>query len=522
MPKTMHDIKGKSKPPLNRVFFLKLNRQRRTRSGAHILRPYFNFSKYYNPSIRVLFPKLFFLCALILIAVGIFSMSLHTFIVRASVSNLYATTCLGGWENTHLATGAPDVLETDDISTFTDSNSARLNANTHAQIYCGGFTGDILENTIPKKILVKFSWAVKYPELENEGIPVVETESVINIEESSPIEALPPTSEQVEPAPELPVSFFDSRTIYHILRSISAFFALTAYAEEVSVGEQNESAIIIDASATTTETTTGTIQDETTTPTEDTIQDETTTPTEDTIVTMTPDISSGLVEAMYTLDGVLWKSLGFVDKYEFTYTQFEIPIEEASQWANISKIQIGIRSMSLLDSIDPAIYLDSVWLEVEYKNLLEDPFPPPGSLEGDIIISTTPFENMTAVLVSRESKSILQGPRNELWLSSVSPYSDNPFMTEWRFVAEDKILSDNPRIIFSEDGLFWAGENDENVWRFNPLSGSYESVSRIPGESTELPFDDLSGEPHKLQASPQGDLEILEIIETHDKPIATE
>ena len=455
----------------------------------------------------------------LLVAIGVIIIALiaflHTFVARANIYNLYATTCLGGWENTHLATGMPEAFLTDGVPIFIDNNSARLSAETLARIYCGGFTGDILENTIPQKIRVRLSLAIKYPDLSHlitpdpdidinkepatetpisDTVPATNIENIENITEevilpietetivpqetivlqesvspSNPFDVMPHTPETDMPEAQSlpPATITDSPQVEQVEQVETAI--------ESSLLKQNEASV--------------------------------------------PEDSYGLLEVMYTLDGTEWKSLGFIKAGDPHNKYFEIPIEKASRWEDISKIQIGIHNTPILDSLVPTIYLDAVWLEVEYQNLLEDPFPPPGSLEGDIIISTTPFENMAAVLVSRESKSILQGPRHELWISSVSPYSDNPFMTEWRFVAEDAILSDNPRIIFSEDGLFWSGENDENVWRFNPLSGSYESVSRIPGESTELPFDDLSGEPHKLQASPQGD---LEIIETHDKPIATE
>lgn len=37
--------------------------------------------------------------------------SFYPFTARANVYHLYASACLGGWENTHLAAGAPEALE---------------------------------------------------------------------------------------------------------------------------------------------------------------------------------------------------------------------------------------------------------------------------------------------------------------------------------------------------------------------------------------------------------------------------
>lgn len=348
--------------------------------------------------------------SLLWIVVGIIviliSVPFYAFVARANVYNLYAKTCLGGWGNTHLAAGPPEASEQSGVQVFTESNSARLNADVHAQIYCGGFTGDILKSTVPKKILVKFSWAVEYPDLRSLETPDINTESATStegvvqgantesvsdqddslpeesiVEEESlpqeespgtpetsetappestetttveeaplteePTEETTPTLEQTsdpaepasEPTPELsseePVSFFN-------------FLVPTAHAQEIKDEE---------------------LGNVSTTPIDD-MESEITTTTE--AVSIAPNVSYGLVEVIYTLDGVEWKSLGFVEKDEFAGKQFEIPIEEASEWEDISKIQIGVQSVPVLDGIAPIIYLDSVWIETEYEYLQGD------------------------------------------------------------------------------------------------------------------------------------------------------
>jgi hypothetical protein len=61
-----------------------------------------------------------------------------------------------------------------------------------------------------------------------------------------------------------------------------------------------------------------------------------------------------------------------VEKDEFGSKHFEIPIEEASEWEEISKIQIGIQSVPVIDDIAPIIYIDSVWIETEYEYTNQD------------------------------------------------------------------------------------------------------------------------------------------------------
>ena len=485
------------------------------------------------------------------IAIGIIIIALvasfYPFAARANVYHLYASACLGGWENTHLATGLPQTSKNGETPALTSDNSARLNAGTLARIYCGGFTGDILADTIPTRILARFSWAMEYPGLQIEEPPTPQAEPSIDEDLMQEVNTLlegmileppppPPPQEhqaaqdvyetvvqepkpQIEEQTESPVTpeTFESASNIPAPQTESDTPALNPF-EAIP---RNEEQVIE-----TIETQNESLENELSTETPATISTEEV-PTITSTEAPTNEIAYGLLEVTYTLDGVEWKRLGFVRANEFHNKYFEIPIEEASDWKDISKIQISVQGVPTLDSIAPTIYLDAIWLEVEYQKstedkLGEDPLPPPGSLEGDVIVSRTLHERMTAVLVSRKSGPLPGDTKNELWIASASPDADIPFMTEWRFVTEDAILSDNPRITFSDGNLFWVGKNDENAWRFNPSSGGYESISANPGESIELLFDDRSGEPHKLQVNIEGVLQILEIIEVSDEQIIAE
>lgn len=334
---------------------------------------------------RVVSPRIFFICTATIVIASVLSISFYAFVARASVYNLYASTCLGGWENTHLASGDPEGTEVGEAPVFTEVNSARLDGSVHAQIYCGGFSGDILENTVPKKILVRFSWAVEYPkldsaalqikdattttdsieQLENEDIDVtdisnppdgessvepeaVEPEAMGSGEPQTPATIEPTTESETETAPVTEESVLQLQetapepssepTPQEPAASILNFFATAAYAQE-----------IVGTASTTIDST---------------FETATTTPD---IATSTPASAYGLVEVLYTLDGVEWRSLGFVEKDEFGNKHFEIPIEEASDWEDISKIQIGIQSVPVVDGVAPIIYLDSVWIETEYE-----------------------------------------------------------------------------------------------------------------------------------------------------------
>lgn len=73
---------------------------------------------------------------------------------RANTSFLYPSVCLGGWENTYLAEGAPDTLTE---APFTRLNGAMLRPDALAQIYCGRFSGEILPDTIPRSVTIRLA-----------------------------------------------------------------------------------------------------------------------------------------------------------------------------------------------------------------------------------------------------------------------------------------------------------------------------------------------------------------------------
>ena len=295
--------------------------------------------------------------------------SFYAFTAQANVYHLYASACLGGWENTHLATGLPQASKNGEAPVLAGDNSARLNAGTLARIYCGGFTGDILADTIPTKILARFSWAIEYPRLQIEEPPTPQAVPPINedlmqevnalLEEmvsetsiSSPPQEYPTTQDVYESAVQEPKPQIEDPA-----PAPNPFEAIPRNEEQVQVTEE-------------TETQNESLQNELTPETPTTISAE---EVSTIISTDAPanEIPYGLLEVTYTLDGVEWKRLGFVRANEFHNKYFEIPIEEASDWKDISKIQISVQGVPTLDSLAPTIYLDAIWLEVEYEKPME-------------------------------------------------------------------------------------------------------------------------------------------------------
>ncbi len=76
---------------------------------------------------------------------------------KADIVTFYPETCLGGWSNPRNAEREPESTSNADPSQFDDKNSAILDKNTRADIYCGNFNGTFNDATTPKKIIVSLA-----------------------------------------------------------------------------------------------------------------------------------------------------------------------------------------------------------------------------------------------------------------------------------------------------------------------------------------------------------------------------
>ncbi len=76
---------------------------------------------------------------------------------KADIVTFYPETCLGGWSNPRNAEKEGETTSNADPSQFNDKNSAILDKNTAADIYCGNFDGTFNDATVPKKIIVSLA-----------------------------------------------------------------------------------------------------------------------------------------------------------------------------------------------------------------------------------------------------------------------------------------------------------------------------------------------------------------------------
>ncbi|MBP6884285.1 MAG: DUF2341 domain-containing protein, partial [Candidatus Pacebacteria bacterium] len=95
---------------------------------------------------------------------------------HASIATFFPTTCLGGWQHPENAQGAPNVDKGAPLERFSSSNSAVLE-NSSAQIYCGTFSGEIPQDTLPKNFILSFNWSVDNGNIEHDKPQPFETSS---------------------------------------------------------------------------------------------------------------------------------------------------------------------------------------------------------------------------------------------------------------------------------------------------------------------------------------------------------
>lgn len=339
---------------------------------------------------------------------------------QASVAQLYATSCLGGWQNTKNAENAPDVADRNNLSLFSKANSAFLDSSS-GQMYCGGFIGEFPEASIPNQINVKFSLSVDTGDIlhtvnevpqnvspidaslngTGDTIQILEDISTTNTEDTNvPInveiapepqvieEPAAPSEEvpAVPPSPELGAFLF--RNLF------STALAEDAVPESIVVPEppvsdpisetNNESSVEVMPIETPSDvepalevsnseeqvlevTNTEQIIDATITAEEVSKAGDISSSGSS---TATSNVQESVLKVAYTLNGVDWKPLGFITWNTWKDASFSIPLSEASTWGDIAKIQISIESVPSIDE-PPIIYVDSVYIEVGYDEINE-------------------------------------------------------------------------------------------------------------------------------------------------------
>jgi hypothetical protein len=424
--------------------------------------------------------RFLFFCIFVACVIGLFATKIV--FTNARVSFFYPTSCLGGWQNPIHATGAPEVSEG---GTYTKENSAVV-SDTLAQIFCGAFSGELPADALPKKVKVRFSWSQGISLPVTEILPDVfatSSENVIKMtEEENPVLVIPierqsepeplqevlqegpvDTSPQEQASPDTNSQEVETPTTPEVpaqegsapqsrgSQFISNLFFTVAHAQESQEEVPQESIA-------------------------DVVQEvEIETKLEEKLATTSEEILESLIEVLYTLDGTQWRTLGYIDSIS-NDIEFELPTDIFTSVEDLQKVQIALHVLSTTGAREP-IFLDSLWLEVRYDTLPSDALMPPHVSQGDTILSEVLSGTLRAVFTQRRNGE------KELWVHEVD--SDG-----WVRVADASLLSSAPALQFVDRSIFWVGYGEKTIWRFNTISGAYESLSINLGETSALHFRD--------------------------------
>ncbi|MCX6792636.1 MAG: autotransporter-associated beta strand repeat-containing protein [Candidatus Falkowbacteria bacterium] len=253
--------------------------------------------------------------------------------IEAEVTPFFSGSCDGGWENSDKAVGAPNIIE-GGIDKYSDLNSASI-SNSIAQIRCGGFRGEVPQDVVPKKVILKFSWT---NHLEN----VIDISPSIDQGPAS-VNEVPAQGSNVEsnqneqPANQAPLEVSPSGESSFLKN----FFFTSTHAQENDPSQvlPVTSSDVVDPAAVSAE---------------------------EPVSSDRPIIPEGsVVEVRYTLDGTKWDTLGYASDINNSVS-FEIPTGVLSGFADLEKIQVALQTLPTIDNA-PKIYLDAMWLNVEYQ-----------------------------------------------------------------------------------------------------------------------------------------------------------
>ncbi len=195
---------------------------------------------------------------------------------------------------------------------------------------------------------------------------------------------------------------------------------------------------------------------------------------EQSVLSQNLSVSKTLFDIHYNLDGQNWNYLGSVNENNWQNLTFDIPV---NNWLDISKIQIKINS---LPDTDYYLYLESMWLEVEYeyknKEIVEEEKDIYGEYLAKIDLTKEEFtlEEITQVNVfvfKKDKEDIL----NQYFTTSTISTSTQDFVVESIVVDEKlkiklKVLNSENEVIYKTDNYIYDKENNRLIFNLNDFN----------------------------------------------------
>src|SRR3989344_1973019 len=305
---------------------------------------------------------------------------------RAEVSDFYAATCLGTWENPQRAQGPP---ESSDGSVTMGADISALFTEPTAQIFCGNFIPDDFKGegkitNVGLTLVWNSESQIENEAAETESVPAFPEEEstpaafrtpgifrIAHAEEAaSSSEETPPTETSTPPEPVAPGPVPEVQP-----PADEPEAALDNVPPPDAPATSEDSAPILSSSDETTEEAASSAAAE---------LDENLPP----LSSSTP----AFLRVNYSLDGTNWFALADVSEEMIPHLTVPLPV---TSWDDLRKVQIGIEGVPAAIVSLPRVLLDGMLLEVHYEvppafseeesgNQEEKviPAPPPAPLRG--------------------------------------------------------------------------------------------------------------------------------------------
>jgi hypothetical protein len=215
-----------------------------------------------------------------------------------------------------------------------------------------------------------------------------------------------------------------------------------------------------------------------------------------------------LFDIHYTLDGQNWNYLGSVNENNWQNLTFDIPVAEVSLrygaspksedvtrpevssallrgWLDISKIQIKINS---LPDTDYYLYLESMWLEVEYVSKVEEITPEDTSILNKNLSLDQNFDYLKIIKIKgiSNNKILAVLSKDELWFFDLIKEKQTK-------ISDD--IDVNFDIGIKVNHAFWLSKDRTKVYYMNLNSLTIKEKTLERGDFLQriyLPFPDLN------------------------------
>jgi hypothetical protein len=414
---------------------------------------------------------------------------------KADLVYFYPQTCLGSFVNPEKAQGEREVNNHDFIN---ELNSA-VYYSGFKEIYCGNFQGPIKEGEI-KKVTLHFNWVITKELREKPIIESTSSESLIE-------KIIPPKTIEINIGTsdvqilENTSTELQNNTNTQTATSSQIFkFINFVFAQEETLNNTNSN------------------ESQTATSSYENINQ-----SEESVLSQNQSAPKTLFDIHYTLDGQNWNYLGSVNENNWQNLSFDIPVVEPSVhygaspaveallhyganpevesgtrpevssasegarpevsspllqgWLDISKIQIKINS---LPDTDYYLYLESMWLEVEYisknKEIVEEEKDIYGEYLAKIDLTKEEFTleeipEISVFVFEKDKENILN---QNIATDTFSTYNQNiveePIVIDEKLKIKLKVLNSENEVIYKTDNHIYDKKNNRLIFNLNDFN----------------------------------------------------